>query len=227
MASTSFSWFQLLSAALAGAGGAKIVDIVYAELRRFADRKQSATRFLDSHLDPLLKTADEVFGKLHSLANEDFGTLAGRQISLEASINNDFGSLLYLFGRLWAHAEIIRQEGLSVALAKDKRGAQLQGFLNCLESRQVRIIDRISQRAVGEIMLKPASNPPRTIGYVEFIRMVEEQPEVSRWLVPLVEIFVRTQHTRVRQQILKYGVVIHALIDTLDARHSVTKNRPS
>lgn len=224
---TGFSWLSLFSAAFSGAFVAKVAEIVYTEVRRRADRKQSAARFLDSHIDPLLKTADEVVGKLHSLATEDFQSLAGRKLTLERLDDNDFGSLLFLFARLWAHVEIIRQEGLSVALGADPRGVQLQSFLSCLESRQVRIVERIAQRAVGELLVKPDTVPPRTMGYVEFVRMVEGGEDARRWLTPLASALLRTHHTRTRQQLLQYGVIVHALIDTLDSKHSVTKDRPS
>jgi hypothetical protein len=226
-ASGGFSWLSLFGAGFVGAFVVKAVDILYAEVRRRADRKQSAALFLDSHIDPLLKTADEVVGKLHSLATEDFQSLAGRAFRLEQIDDNDFGSLLFLLARLWAHIEIIRQEGLSIALGSDPRGAQLQSFVNCLESRHVRIVDRIAQRAIGELLIKPGTSPPRTMGYVEFVRMVEGNEDTRRWITPLSNALLRTQHARVRQQLLQYGIIVHALIDTLDAKHLVTKDRPS
>lgn len=105
-------WVQLFTAALGGGLTVKVVDIIYQEVRRRLDRTESVTKFLDGHLDPLLKAADEVVGKLHSLATEDFKSLAGRQLNLNSISDNDFGSLLYLFSRFWARIEIIRQEGL-------------------------------------------------------------------------------------------------------------------
>ncbi len=178
-------------------------------------------------MDPLLKAADEVVGKLHSLAAEDFKTLSGRELRLNPITENDFGGLLYLLSRFWAHIEIIRQEGLAVAISQDTRGAMLQGFLACLESRRVRIVDRTSQRAIGEVLIKPAPDRLRTIGYVEFVRALETSEETRRWMDPLATVLSRTHHTSHRQQILQYGVVVHALIDTLDSTHAVTSDRPS
>jgi hypothetical protein len=222
-----FSWFQLFTAALGGGVTVKAVDIIYQEIRRRLDKTQTASQFVDEHLDPLLKAADEVVGKLHSLATEDFKSLAGQQLELGPISNNDFGSLLYLLSRFWARVEIFKQEGLSVAIAKDKRGSQLQGFFACLESRKMRIVDRISQRAIGELLIKPSPDFLRNIGYVEFVRAVEMNEETKRWIQPLVATLSRTSHTPDRQQLLKYGVVIHAMIDTLDPTHIVTSKRPS
>jgi len=219
-------WIQLFTAALGGGLTVKIVDIIYQEVRRRLDQTQSATKFVDEHLDPLLKAADELVGKLHSMASEDFKTLAGRQLSLNPLTDNDFGSLLYLFSRFWARIEIIRQEGLSVAISKDRRGAKLQSFFACLEFRKVRIVDRISQRAIGELLITEPDHR-RTIGYVEFVRALETKEDARRWIAPLAHVLSRTLHTADRQRLLQYGILVHVMIDTLDPLHTVTHERPS
>jgi hypothetical protein len=221
------TWLQLFTAALGGGLTVKLVDILYQEVRRGLDKKQSARSFLDEHLDPLLKAADEVVGKLHSLATEDFKTLAGRTFDLNSLNDHDFGGLLYLFSRFWARIEIIRQEGLSISISKDRRGAKLQSFLSCLESRKVRIVDRISQRAIGELLIKPAPDYLRNIGYVEFVQNIEMKNDIRRWIEPLANALSKTEHKSDRQRLLQYGVVIHSLIDTLDPKHVVTNKRPS
>ena len=144
-------WFELLAAALGGGITVKALDIAYQELRHRSERSRSAVRFVDEHLDPLLKAADELVGKLRSLAESDFRRLHDIPGDVDFLGSPDFSSLLYLFGRFWARIEILRQQGLSVAMSRDERGKRLQSFLDCLESRRVRIVDRISQRAVGEI----------------------------------------------------------------------------
>jgi hypothetical protein len=226
-ASADFSWLQLFGAALGGGVTVKAIDIIYQEFRRRLDTTQTARKFVDEHLDPLLKAADEVVGKLHSLAINDFRALAGRDLSLNPITDNDFGSLLYLFSRFWARIEILKQEGLSIAISKDKRGARLQSFFACLESRKVRIVDRISQRAIGELLIKPAPDYLRNLGYVEFVRALETNDDTRRWVIPLATVFGRTANTADRQQLLQYGVVVHAMIDTLDPAHIVTSERPS
>ena len=44
----------------------------YQEVRRGSERRRTARRFVDEHLDPVLKAADELVGKLRSLAMADF-----------------------------------------------------------------------------------------------------------------------------------------------------------
>ncbi len=220
-------WFQLLTAALGGGVTVKALDILYQEFRHRSERSRSAELFVDEHLDPLLKAADELVGKLRSLAESDFRKLHNIEPSAETLESHDFSSLLFLFGRFWARIEIIRQDGLSIAMSQDERGKQLQNFLNCLESRRVRIVDRISQRAVGEIMLEGRDGNLDTIAFIDFVKAFETDTETRRWVSPLARILSRTRHTSERQRLLQYGAVVHALIDTLDPKHLVTRMRPS
>ena len=195
--------------------------------KKTSDRSRSAKRFVDEHLAPLLKAADELVGKLRSLAERDFRPLRDIEPSAKALESSDFSNLLFLFGRFWARIEIIRQEGLSVAMSQDERGKQLQDFLACLESRRVRIVDRISQRAVGEIMVEGQDGNLDTIAFIKFVKAFETDAETRRWGSPLVRVISRTRHTFERQRLLQYGAVVHALIDTLDPKHLVTRSRPS
>ena len=146
----------------------------------------------------------------------------------EHSNVNDFSSLVFLIAKLWAHVEIIRREGLSVSLAKDERGRRLQSFIDCSQSRGLRIVDRISQRAVGELMLTHREDGSiDTILFIEFMKLWKSDAEVGNWLSPLTHVLSRMRHTSERQRLLRYGIVIHAMIDTLDPEHQVTRLKPS
>jgi hypothetical protein len=85
------------------------------------------------------------------------------------------------------------------------------------------LIDRISQRALGEAALVNG----RTMNFVEFIRSCESDPYTMRWLQPLLEALDHLDVAEGRQALLHYAVVLHALIDTLDKEHDVTRNRPA
>jgi hypothetical protein len=223
-----YEWLKLLAAALGGGVTVKVLDILYQEFRRRSESSESAKRFVDEHLDPLLKAADELVGKLRSLADEDFKSLRDVNPGTDRIENNDFSSLIFLKAKLWANIEIVRHEGLSVSIVKDVRGQRLQSFMACIESRGVRIVDRISQRAVGELMLTRRNHGAlETIPFIEFVRLIESNPEAQRWLSPLTHTLSRTRHTSERQRLLRYGIVIHAMIDTLDPDHEVTRDRPS
>ena len=220
------SWLDLLGAALGGAGTVKAFDIAYQELRHRSDRKRTAKAFVDKHLDPLLKATDELVGKLRSLAETDFSDIHNVNSAATVLSSRDFGSVLYLFGRFWAQVDLLRRQGLSIAWAEDARGKKLHDFLDCLESRRVRIIDRISQRAIGEVTLGNHPTATEPMPFIEFVRVYERDEVFRRWLYPLVVVLARTRHTRERQLLLQYWAVLHALIDTLDREHIVTRDRP-
>lgn len=215
------SWIQLFIAALGGGFTVKILDIAYSEFRQRRSQTETATAFVDTHLEPLLKSADELTGKLRAAAERDFKGIYNK--SLEEKFDNEFVGLVFLFGMFWAQIERIRKDGMSVAMAKDRRGALLQQFIDCLESRRVRILDRITQRAAGEICI----NNGTVLTFVEFMAEFESNTDFKKWISPLSKFLSRTNHTYERQRLLQYGAVIHALIDTLDAKHLVTRERPS
>lgn len=220
------SWLQLAGVALGSGLTVKLLDIIYLEIRRHSEQSQTAARFVDEHLDPVLKAADELVGKLQSLGREDFRSHRDMNNQTAPADSNELGGLMFLFARFWAQVEIIRREGLSVAISQDERGRRLQDFFDCLESRRVRLIDRTAQRAIGETTIQTANSRLQTISYIEFIRNCS-QAEIARWLDPLRVIVVRAWHTSERQSLLKYAIVLHALIDTLDEKHLVTRSRPA
>ena len=205
----------------------KALDILYQEFRGRSERSRTAKRFVDDHLDPLLKATDELVGKLRSLAESDFRELHDVDPGAEALESPDFSSLLYLFGKFWARVEILRREGLSVSLGEDARGKQLQSFLDCLESQRVRIVDRITQRAIGEVMVERRNESFDTVAFINFVKAFETDRETRRWIAPLAGLLGGMRYAHERQRLLQYGAVLHAMIDTLDPRHLVTGERPS
>lgn len=224
---SDFKWIELLIGALGGGFVVTLLGIGYQEYRHRSDRSQSAKHFVDEQLDPLLKAADELVGKLKSLAGEDFTSLHYVDPLAGYAKNHDFSSLLFLLAKLWANIEIIHTEGLSVTIAKDERGKHLMSFLDSIESPKVRIVDRMWQRAVGELMLSRHNGALETIPFIGFVQLIESKPELSKWMTPVNHFLSRTLHTSERQRLLQYGAVIHAMIDTLDPNHLVTSERPS
>lgn len=216
---------RLLGAGLLGALLVKVLEIGYQEMRRRSERRRTARRFVDEHLDPVLKAADELVGKLRSLAMADFRTLRARHGSHERS--HDLVDVLYLMARLWARLELFRGGGQTVSVVRDTRGKQLATFADCLESRRVRIVRRSAQRAVAELALVPGDGGVEVIRFVDFVRRLEEDAEAQRWLSPVERALGRMVHTADRQRLLRYGIIVHAMIDTLDHEHEVSRDRRS
>ena len=218
-------WDSLFAAALGGGLTIKLLDLGYQELVRRFERKGSARKFVDENLDPVLKAADEVVGKLRSLSNGDFKPLHG--VTTEEIENQDLVGLVYMLAKLWTTLEIFRHEGLSVSITQDIRGKQIFSFMDCIESRRVRIVDRLSQRAVAELLLTNRQGHPEPIPFIEFMKLLRHDTDAQQWLRPVIGILGRTRHRSERQRLLQYGAIIHAMIDTLDPRHVVTRERPS
>ena len=155
----------------------------------------------------------------------DFKTLRARHGSHER--NHDLVDVLYLMARLWASLELFRDGGQTVSAIRDTRGKRLAAFADCLESRRVRIVRRSSQRAVAELALVPGDEGVEVIRFVDFVRRFEKDAEAQRWLVRVERALGRMEHTADRQRLLRYGIVVHAMIDTLDPEHEVSKDRRS
>jgi hypothetical protein len=217
---TDITWGQLFVAALGGGFTVKLLDIAYQEFRHRKTRNLTAEEFVDQHLGPLLMNSSANCGLL---AEVDFKPVHRVAADEKCLSNHEFAGLLYLFGRFWARIELVRHKGLSVSMGKYKRGAELQHFLDCLESRRVRIVDRILQRAVGEVFVSSDD----TVSFVDFVRTFQDDLASRQWIMPLAKFLSRTEHTTDRQRLLQYGTVLHALIDTLDAEHLITRDRPA
>ena len=215
------NWLSLFTAALGGGFTVKAVEIAYQEYRSRKVERSADTKSVDASLEPLLRAADELFGKLRSLAEQDFLPIRGAAtISLDHA---GFASLIYLFVQFWSEVEIARFRGLTTATARSPRGRRTRAFLTCLESRRVRLIDRISQRAIGEA----AQFNGRTMNFVEFVKSHDEDRYVQRWVQPLIDLLSGLDDIGLRQRVLQYATVIHAMIDTLDKAHDVTRDRPA
>ena len=221
------TWLDLLAAAVGGGLTVKVIDIIYQEIRRRSEQAGTAKHFVDEHITPLLKAADELVGKLRASAEDDFRGFPRTAIHDGSRLPGELASLTYLFARFWAHIEIFRRDGLSIPLGSDDRGKKLLSFFDCFESQRVRIVDRISQRAIGELLAERLETRFEAVTYVRFMESYESDPAFRQWVAPLVQRLTRMRHTYDRQRLLQYGVVVHALIDTLDPQHLVTRERPA
>ena len=184
---------------------------------------------VEDQLDPLLKAAGSLGGKLRSLAVEDFVELAKFHQPAVAKVGNDaadFVNLLYLFGRFWAQIEILEIQSRYVRLSKNATGSSLLKFLNCLEARSVRLVERGWQRAFGGILLERRGEQVDCMGFADFLRRYRTEPSWREWFEPLTQVLRRGRERSTRQKLLLYGVVLHSLVDELDPRHEIVHDRP-
>ncbi len=75
---------------------------------------------------------------------------------------------------------------------------------------------------------------PRVMSLYEFVGRCattevddkENGDDLVAWLEPVEAVVLGTEHTANRQRILVYGAIVHAMLDTLDPRHTVSGKRP-
>ena len=213
-----------------GIGGiaVKVLDYLHSELQSRRQASRSSRDLVNLHLDPILKAADELVGKTRSLAASDFKEL-GRLGSYD---NPDFkslmtyGDILFLYAQLWSKIQILRMESVYVNLGSSKDGKRLRSFFSAMESKRTRVVDRAWQRGIGESLIDQTDSSLRTMTYYEFVEEYLESKKLRDWFKPLVVTLQRIEHTRERQKLLVYGVIVHALIDTLDPKHLVSRKSP-
>lgn len=212
----------------------KVADIAYQEVQRRREKRTTVEEFVQSQLDPVLKAADELVGKVYSLTSEDFKTIPDRLNTQDRRThqNVDLANVLYLFAQFWATVEILRRESIYVRMAESASGEKLTSFLDCLESRPVRMVVRARQRAIGEMLIVVDREKLRPMGFSEFMAALGGATDLSEWLEPLMDVIVKAKHgSRTErpgktQRLLQYALVLHALVDDLDPGHTTTSARP-
>jgi hypothetical protein len=224
----SVNWLDLLGAGLSGGLVVKILDYIYQEYIRRSAARESAKDLIERHIDPILKSADELVGKIRSLAQSDFRELTKSCIPKDSEFDSwiPYLNLIYLFGQFWSRIQILRIESIFVSLGSYERGRQLLDFFQALEGKKSRLVERSWQRGIGEALIEHTNNGIRTITYNEFVQRFLSSKEYRKWFQFLLSILGRMHHTRERQRLLTYGVILHGLIDTLDNEHLVSHGRP-
>jgi hypothetical protein len=219
---------ELVGVAFGSGLTVKLMDILYQEIRSRRERGSEASRLLERQIDPFLKSLDEIVGKFRSLAGEDFSSLncESHAEMLSSAYSKSSAAVMYLLTSFWARIEILRRDSLFADFARSGRGKQLHEFVKCLESRQVRLVDRGTQRACAELTLDGEGAGSRLVPYVEYCRLLVEDKRAQHWMTTLASLLARSHEKRYRQILLMYGVILHAMMDTLDPERHVTSSRP-
>ena len=215
------NFWQLVTAFVSGGALLKASEVIYGDLKQWRASRSASAESLTSNLEPLLKSADELVGKLTSLGKSDFLPLRGdkaRDLS-----NDEYLSVVYLFVQFWAWMEIFRVAYYNNDVGRSRRGKRLAKFYDCLESRDIRIVDRIYQRALGEA----TASIDRSPSLLDFVKAYRTDSDFRRWLQPLIAFLANLDDPRWRQRLLRYTVILHAMVDCLDKKHSVTRDRPA
>lgn len=219
--------FQSIITLLSGGFFWEIIKFFQPDINRvFKQQRDAKTTFYQS-IDPILKSCNELYGKLLSLSKEDFATFNNQQNS--NSLNPEINRLYvyYLFAQFWANIEYVRLENQYESLIKIKKGHELLKFIETLESRKYRVLDRSIQRIIGENLLISKEQKFRVMTLHEFVENVNDKSSsLSRWVKFFEVEFSKIKFNETRQRILVYGIIVSIMIDHFDPNHKIIRKRP-
>lgn len=201
----------------------EIIKLVYPDLKKIFQRRINAKNIFNRYSELILKSADELFGKIYSLAEEDFRTFT-RYNAQTDEMNKIY--ILYLFASFWASLGILKQESSYIHLARIKKGRKLLKFVTSYESKRNRILERSYQRAIGESVIVGESSGLKIMSLYDFANEYNRVgSNISKIVSPLETKLFQTGNKEVRQKFLLFGMIIHSLIDFLDKSHDVVRDR--
>jgi hypothetical protein len=200
---------------------------VYPDIKRYFQSRIEAKKILYQNVDPIIKSASELYGKVLSLAKEDFATYLNKANSNSIDPEHNKKYILYLFSQFFAQIEFIRLQSQYVTLSKIKKGRELLKFIETIESRKYRIVDRSIQRIIGECLILNKDQKFKVMTLQEFLSQIEQvSTPLNKWITPLEDKLNLVGKQDSRQTILKFGIIVEALINHFDPDHKTIRKRP-
>ena len=226
-----FSIGNLIFATISGGFMVKIIDWVIQFICHKLRNKKNLNSAIDVTLDYVLKNADEMVGKTISLARKDFSEIDIIKNNQFTTVSKETLGVMYLYAQLWCNLELIKRDKVQEDFFKDSKIVALKQFIACLESPKIRLVDKMHQKAIGELIIKSrCTDSYHLLGLTDFCDILKNDFSISGqyWFKPLLEIIGKAKiHKSSRQKLLIYGVFIHMMIDFLDHKHSKTHLRKS
>lgn len=208
-------------------GGAvwETAKFFYPDIKNYLDKRKKAKQILYENMDLAIKSSDELFGKLESLAREDFATFINKDNSISDSPEHNQIYVCYLVGQFWAALENIRIESNYSSIARLKKGKQLLRFIETIESRKFRLLDRSKQRIIGEGMIINSGDKFQVIPLYSFFDKINTDETFRNWVNELNGLFLSSKNKGRRQTILVYGVIIAMFLDHFDRKQRIARRR--
>lgn len=201
----------------------EVVKLVYPDLKKVFLYRIEAKNIFNKHSELILKSADELFGKIYSLAKEDFKIFTNYNPHTD-EMNKIY--ILYLFSSFWASLGIMKQESSYINLTRIKEGKRLLMFVTSHEAKKNRILERSYQRAIGESVIVKEAGKTRIMSLYDFtIEYNKSNSNIRKITQPLEDSLFQTGNKFHRQKFLLFGIIIHALIDFLDKKHAMVRDR--
>ncbi|MCY1721868.1 hypothetical protein OU798_16050 [Prolixibacteraceae bacterium Z1-6] len=198
----------------------------YPEVTRYIDSRVKAKKTFYENLDPILKSSSELYGKLESLAKEDFSTFINPSNSNSKNPEQNKKYVLYLFSQFWACIEFLRLESQYTDLSKNKKGKQLLRFIETIESRKYRVLDRSNQRIIGECLILNKNQKFKIMTLNEFLDNYETvDSSFHKWVKTLENKLEQVSDKETRQLVLRFGVIVALIIDHFDPYHTTVRRR--
>lgn len=221
---------ELLITTISGAITGAIVwegfKFFYPDLKQHFKARSAAKKIFYDNLDPILKSSSELYGKIESLAKEDFATFINTQNSNSIDPLHNQKYVLYLFSQFWAQLEYLRLQSQYIDLAKNERGNQLLRFVDTIESRKHRLLDRSIQRIIGECLITNKDAKFRVMTLKDFLETLEDKDNtLSKWIVLLEKKLLSVNNKEERQSILRFGIIVVSLIDHFDPKYKTVRRR--
>jgi hypothetical protein len=184
------------------AAGAAGVSAVYSRRTALRDRKMAADELAVRYRVPLVHAAYNLMTRLWNIGRgaflDDFLT-SGSEAEAQYARHNT----MYLIGQYLCWSEILRREAQLLDPMDPRRHRDITAAMEHIretmaDSRTykdpVLRVFRGDQRAIGEVMLTTTESPsgwtgPRwdCIGYAEFVKRLDKDPDTSRWFTTLLE----------------------------------------
>ncbi|PVD54249.1 hypothetical protein DC498_02390 [Terrimonas sp.] len=218
---------QSILALLTGGAIWEGFKFIYPDIKRPITSRIEAKKSFYHSIDPILKSASELYGKLLSLAKEDFATFINPINSTSSDPDQNKKYIYYLFAQFWGQLEYLRLQNQYISLSKIKKGSHLLKFIETFEARKYRILDRSVQRIIGEHMISGKDQKFRVMTLHEFIALTDNNSSsLNKWILKLDQKFATIHNKELRQNILTFGIIIASLIDHFDPKHSTIRQRP-
>ncbi|WP_320019179.1 hypothetical protein [Labilibaculum manganireducens] len=199
---------------------------IYPELKRFLDNYYKAKKNLYDNLDPMLKASDELFGKIISLAKEDFSTFINENNSIASDVSQNRLYVCYLFSQFWAQIEYIRMSSQYYSLARIKKGKQLLRFIETYESREFRLLDRSIQRIIGETLIEDSGGTFKIMSLSTFANETQKKDSnLNKWIKLLEDKLNSSSDKVIRQRFLVFGIIVACLIEHYDPKYKIVRKR--
>jgi len=207
-----------------GVFGALLLKLIEILISR-SEKKSTAKNILNKNLDPILKAADDLVGKLYSLQRADFKNPPKEENSFPIEKEVETSILCYYFANFWARIQILKKESIYVNLNSTDNGKYLQAFINRLESRSARLLSRALQRGIGESIIIKKDGQFDTLSFYEFHENYHADERFRSWFEPLQSYLKDPKKGGFVQRILIHGTILNALLGTLDSKHLYAQER--